>query len=573
MRRLFLIFTAFSVGVLANAQPVLVHTHEMMNRRPVEKYSHLGLEKWSSLEPIHAQDTIIPTLSLLPYDLPEEQNKPFYPRIKALHDGRYIMFWQGGQTSSRVYYAHSSDLLHWGKPVRMYGPHQVQVEKHKPYRRYMTSDAVVLKTGEIVNVTSFRSDMYDSGKGCGIMISRSRYNGDEWNNKAIIYEGPNWEPYLLELPDGTLQCYFTDARPQTASSGTSMIESYDNGYTWTKKKRVCRQFKYYHNDEKVYTDQMPSFRVLSDGRTVFGFLEARLEPGGYGTGSSFAMSMVYNDAYEWKNLLKDEEGPSEKKTNAFTGSAGYVSTFPSGEVVISCGIGRLLSLKVGDGMAQKFNGKNWESDWLRPLAHKGLWGSTEVIDPHHIAWTMECDEGIQIGVGYLNHAVQAVRQQVCIDGNGNEWEASDALFIGSDSPVETVFRACYDSDNLYILAESVDDARGAVVNLVLHNAAAKKFAAGSSVGLTVDAAGLVASDGFSKSEQIPGLEVKVREGRSVKDRKGFVAEISVPLSALGVSEGSDLSLFAEISTPSGVKDTFFGINRSKPDTWQRIQLK
>ena len=72
MRRLFLIFTAFSVGVLANAQPVLVHTHETMNRRPVEKYSHLGLEKWSSLEPIHAQDTIIPTLSLLPYDLPEE---------------------------------------------------------------------------------------------------------------------------------------------------------------------------------------------------------------------------------------------------------------------------------------------------------------------------------------------------------------------------------------------------------------------------------------------------------------------------------------------------------------------
>ena len=73
-------------------------------------------------------------------------------------------------------------------------------------------------------------------------------------------------------------------------------------------------------------------------------------------------------------------------------------------------------------------------------------------------------------------------------------------------------------------------------------------AAGSSVGLTVDASGLVASDGFSKSEQIPGLEAKVREG-------------------------SDLSLFAEISTPSGVKDTFFCINRSKPDTWQRIQLK
>ncbi len=573
MRRLFLITTVLSVAVGVYAQPVLVHTHDMMNRKPVEKYSHLGQECWSSLEPIHAQDTLIPTLSLLPHDLPEDQAAPFYPRIKALRDGRYIMFWQGGQISSRVYYAHSTDLLHWGKPVRMYGPHQVQVDKHKPYRRYMTSDAVVLKTGEIVNVTSFRSDMYASGKGCGIMISRSRYNGDEWNNKAIIYEGPNWEPFLLELPDGTLQCYFTDAKPQTANSGTSMIESYDGGYTWTKKKRVCRQYKYYHMDERIYTDQMPSFCVLADGKTAFGFLEARLEEGGYGTGSTFAMSMVYNDAYSWKNLVKDEVGPSERKTNAFTGSAGYVSVFPSGEVVISCGIGRLLSLKVGDGMAQKFNGKNWESDWLQPLLRKGLWGSTEVIDPHHIAWTMECAEGIQIGVGYLNHTIEAVRQTVSLDGDGREWEAADAFFIGSDSPTETVFRACHDQQNLYILAESVDDASGALINLTLHDASAKKLASGSSITLSVNSSGLVSANGFSKSAQVEGLDVKVREGRTVNGRKGYVAEIVLPLSALGVSEGSTLAFFAEVSTPSGVKDTFFGINRTKPDTWQRIQLK
>lgn len=573
MKTKITILLCYLAFLTMSAQPVTVHTHDMMNRRPVEKYSHLGQEKWSSLEPIHAHDTLIPTLSLLPYDLPEDQSKPFYPRIKALHDGRFIMFWQGGQISSRVYYAHSTDLLHWGKPVRMYGPHKVQVGKNNPYRRYMTSDAVVLRTGEIVNVTSFRSDMYDSGKGCGIMIRRSRYNGDEWNNKAVIYEGPNWEPYLLELPDGTLQCYFTDAKPQTNNSGTSMIESYDNGYTWTKKRRVCRQFKYYHMDERIYTDQMPSFRVLADGKTVFGFLEARLEPGGHGTGSSYAMSLVYNDAYLWKNLIKDEDGPSERKTNAFTGSAGYVSTFPSGEVVISCGIGRLLSLKVGDGMAQKFNGKNWESDWLQPLARKGLWGSTEVIDPHHIAWTMECDEGIQIGVGYLNHRIEAPVQTVSVDGDGREWEASDALFIGSDSPVETVFRASYDENNLYILAESVDDASGAVVNFTLHDAAAKKLSSGSSAAISLNRSGLVSADGFSKSGHMEGLDVKVREGRTLKGRKGFVAEVAIPLSALSVSKGSTLAFFAEVVTPAGGKDTFFGINRTKHDTWQRILLK
>ena len=283
--------------------------------------------------------------------------------------------------------------------------------------------------------------------------------------------------------------------------------------------------------------------------------------------------MVYNDAYNWKGLIKDEEGPSERKTNAFTGSAGYVSVFPSGEVVISCGIGRLLSLKVGDGMAQKFNGKNWESDWLRPFNRKGLWGSTEVLDPHHLAWTMECDEGIQIGMGYLNHTIEALRQSVTVDGDGRDWEAVDALFIGSDSPVETVFRASYDETNLYVLVESVDDACGASVNFIVHDAAAKKLASGSSVSVSVGASGLLSASGYSKSGTVEGIKVCAREGRTMQGRNGFVAEVVIPLAALGVSEGSTMAFLAEVSTPAGVNDTFFGINRTKPDTWQRIYLK
>ena len=77
MRYFFLTFLTLSLATVMSAQPVLVHTHDMMNRRPVENYSHLGQEKWSSLEPIFSQDTLIPTMSLLPHDLPEDQMKPF----------------------------------------------------------------------------------------------------------------------------------------------------------------------------------------------------------------------------------------------------------------------------------------------------------------------------------------------------------------------------------------------------------------------------------------------------------------------------------------------------------------
>jgi hypothetical protein len=89
----------------------------------------------------------------------------------------------------------------------------------------------------------------------------------------------------------------------------------------------------------------------------------------------------------------------------------------------------------------------------------------------------------------------------------------------------------------------------------------------------LNASGLVAVDGYQKSAMVEGVEVKVKEGRTTRGRSGFVAETVIPLSALGVSQGETLAFCAEVTTPAGVKDTFFGVNKSKPDTWQRIYLK
>lgn len=80
------------------------------------------------------------------------------------------------------------------------------------------------------------------------------------------------------------------------------------------------------------------------------------------------------------------------------------------------------------------------------------------MDAHRVIGTMHCDEGIQIGVFYLNHRIDAPKARIRPDGDGREWRSDQALFIGSDSPAETIFRACHDGKRLYLLAEQLDPA-------------------------------------------------------------------------------------------------------------------
>lgn len=60
------------------------------------------------------------------------------------------------------------------------------------------------------------------------------------------------------------------------------------------------------------------------------------------------------------------------------------------------------------------------------------------MDTHRVIGTMHCDEGIQIGVFYLNHRIDAPKARIRPDGDGREWRSDQALFIGSDSPTETI---------------------------------------------------------------------------------------------------------------------------------------
>lgn len=113
---------------------------------------------------------------------------------------------------------------------------------------------------------------------------------------------------------------------------------------------------------------------------------------------------------------------------------------------------------------------------------------------------MHCDEGIQIGVFYLNHRIDAPKARIRPDGDGREWRSDQALFIGSDSPTETIFRTCHDGKRLYLLAEQLDPAStgGAEIRLSVE-------CGGRRVDLTIAPDGSVASP-------IPGVRGASRAG-------------------------------------------------------------
>ena len=214
--------------------------------------SHAGEEKWSVLQPMWNDFSVVPHSYLIDQSLPEAQRTVYYTRIKKMANGRYLMLYMGGELGSRCYATTSDDLLKWSTPELLLEPVQETVAGASDWIRYSGPDAVVLPNGDVLAVFSFRANNhYSQGIGCGLVTMRSRNNGLTWSAPQKIHDGPTWEPYLLVLPDGRIQCYFTDPIPMTKNSGTSVLVSSDNGQTWTPKIRCSRMYKYDYVDHKT----------------------------------------------------------------------------------------------------------------------------------------------------------------------------------------------------------------------------------------------------------------------------------------------------------------------------------
>ncbi|MBR1632995.1 MAG: exo-alpha-sialidase [Bacteroidales bacterium] len=590
-------------GTPTDKKAVLLQSVWDMDTSSVSINSHAGDELSSVLQPIWSKFQNIPNAYMLP-GLPAtatDQAFSCYPRIKQMADGRFLMLYHGGQFGSRIWARTSSDFVKWTSAELLFEPVSVDIPEGdktvQDWRRFVNPDAVVLKhsgsrNGEILMVCSYRATShYGEGIDCGLSFRRSTNNGRSWSKAVNVPVGANWEPYLLELPDGTLHCYYTDATPQTRNSGTSLIVSTDGGQTWSEKIRVSRQYKYTYrtsieekkkyNGEKIYTDQMPCFRLLNDGKTLVGWLEARIEnpapPSDCGDSDTYKshceMSLVYNDGLSWKALGEESEGPERRLTNVMRkGNAGYISTFPSGEVFISSGLNNLFHIRLCDAGVTRFYGNNdWldDANWYIPFQGKGYWGCTEPVGSNMLAVAMHKspveetkDPGcMQIGMYYLNQRQAPSEQEINIDGNASEWTADKGWFISSQSGTELFVRCALSGGKLCFALDRKEDAvsDASTVRILLAKDGTK-----NPLNVITGPGGLV-------SASINGATAQSRLAQTESGEKGYVSEISVPLASLGVETGDALRCLV-ILEEGNTRTMFSKADGGSPSTWQLIRL-
>ncbi len=397
---------------------------------------------------------------------------PYYPRLKKVSDNNYLLFYNIGKTDPSCFLTRSSDLKEWDKGTALF---EGTVDTH-----YATCDAVVLKNGDILAVASFRpvdwgaytSDMTKSG----LVLRRSTDGGKTWSDMTKIYTGMNWEPYLLQLESGEVQCFFTHTAPYThlygynnkmRSSGVGLIRSYDNGATWTPNVTEAPYSADIASQTyigtmqgygKMFNEQMPSVVELHSGSML---MAAELLPD-FNDPTKFRLTITRSHD-NWKKLALDEQGPSDKQTIADVHATGpYVAQMKSGETVISYNGTKGLNIIVGNS-----EGKNFSAA-TQPLAdfNKTYWGSLEVLGSH--AFLAACDDDtksgnvehrrISYGTMYLNHDINAKKMTATLDGDSMEWEGNtDAIFVGSNSQAQASVRFAEDTEHIYILCERLDE--------------------------------------------------------------------------------------------------------------------
>ena len=387
---------------------------------------------------------------------------PYYTRVKQLPDGSYILLYNDEKNGKGVRMLKSTDGVNWGEYSTVFAPYSDKV--------YANPDALVLSNGDILCCAAWRytKSYYTNPLRGGISIKRSTDNGKTWSEEQVIFTGINWEPYMLQLRSGEIQIYWTNTTCyvlptcNNTSTGTAILRSYDNGYTWTgdvnvpySGQVVSKQATEVIDGVQFYTDQMPVAVELQNGMIALA-LESRLN-----RNNTYRITMSYSSDNWAESIPLDGVGPADKFTNKFVGTAPYITQFPSGEVLLRYSRLETSTLLLADPTGHKFSPQTVKLDNMRG------WGNIELIDNEHTALvcsTARYNEGktdehhlINLQKVNLNHSLTIGRHNVTVDGNGAEWEENrDAVFVGSESQAQMSVRFSRTEKGLAVLIDRLD---------------------------------------------------------------------------------------------------------------------
>ncbi len=224
-----------------------------------------------------------------------------YGRVHRLNDGRLMMCYSNTWTAKARF--SSDDGATWGSEkavVKTYKSDELTYKMDNPEFAQLSADNPH-HPGRIIYAVNERVRDADGNMAHPFHISvcTSDDNGATWSPSPVkIYSSNNvsgcYEPFVLELPDGTVQIYFADETPyaykEISYQNISVIESTDGGDTWGSKRIVCYTY--------AQRDGMPTATVY-DGN-IYVAIEA------CGNNVRFYPQIVYNPISEsWGKMVRE----------------------------------------------------------------------------------------------------------------------------------------------------------------------------------------------------------------------------------------------------------------------------
>jgi len=518
----------------------------------------------------------------------------YYPRIKILADGTYIMFHQDGRVSGNTFYSKSTDGLSWSDRRPLFTSYStVRDDGEKDMIYYCNTDAIVMPDGEVLAFCSYR---YRSGynldsKYCGIVMKRSSDNAETWSDEKLIYVGRNWESAPLLLKSGELQLYFSHTAPKFyydktvktdskihTSSGSAIIRSFDGGHTWIPDvkeppyaaHRVTQTYvETLANGTMCFTNQMPVAVELHNGDIALA-TESDMARG------RFMLTMSYSHD-NWKEPLGiDEDGPQDKNSAFDWGAGPYFVQFQSGETLLSYNTADQFHLRLGDEYGKNLTS---ERDIIAFDGKPGYWGCLCVDSSHSVIaampyviedrttrpWTSDND--MMICRYYLNHRINAKK----IDGtqakDGSFADCNtDALFLCAESGAQVCFSFAHDSENVYLRIDRLDETPDPLDCERLSILAGEKIIEVTRTGESLEA--ICDGEDLLRGYAIEKVDAKDTQD---SDKWGGVAVMSIKKPC----ECDLVRIYAELDDKNEggkVTSAFTGVNKDNTDTWFKVKL-
>lgn len=165
-----------------------------------------------------------------------------YPRLRRLSDRSLLIVYENWSGFVVLQRSHDRGQS-WSEPEIVFEKFTYvdSVTSQSTIVNIANPEFIQLENGDILLATNLRpatEGLYPFS----IALQRSMDNGKSWSDPSILYQASSyfrdgcWEPSFLLLPDGALHIYFANESPYRESDEQeiSMLNSYDNGYTWSR---------------------------------------------------------------------------------------------------------------------------------------------------------------------------------------------------------------------------------------------------------------------------------------------------------------------------------------------------